>query len=81
MSQRRDMVKRDTETFGESAANYGYYNRGRGRYYNNSGRGRGRGGGGWRGRNTRGSFGSGGGGGHYRMADSHPSKNTGVEVA
>jgi len=44
VSQRRDMVKRDTETFGDIAANYGYYNRQRSRYFN-AGGGRGRGGG------------------------------------
>jgi len=47
VSQRRDMVKKDTETFGDIAANYGYYNRQRSRYFN-AGGGRGRGGGGGR---------------------------------
>jgi len=50
MNQRRDMVKKDTETFGDTATNYGYYNRQRPRYFSNGGGGRGRGGrGGWRG--------------------------------
>jgi len=44
VGQRRDMVKKDTETFGDIAANYGYYNRQRSRYFNAAG-GRGRGGG------------------------------------
>jgi len=40
VGQRRDMVKKDTETFGAIAANYGYYNRQRSRYFNAGGRGR-----------------------------------------
>jgi len=51
MGQRRDMVKKDTETFGESGQNYGYYNRQRPRYFG-SGGSRGRGRGGWRGNSS-----------------------------
>jgi len=71
VGQRRDMVKKDTETFGDIAANYGYYNRNRARYFNSGGnyRGRGRGGGGWRGgRNRGGPMLSGGGAGAYYRA-------------
>jgi len=51
LSQRRDMMKKDTETFGSLANNYGHYNRQRPRYFSSGGGGRGgRGGrGGWRG--------------------------------
>jgi len=51
INQRREMVKKDTETFGESASNYGYYNRQRPRYFSSGGN-RGRGRGGWRGGNS-----------------------------
>jgi len=61
VSQRSDMVKKDTETFGDIAANYGYYNRQRPRYFNSGGgggtyRGRGRGGP-WRGGSSAGGAG------------------------
>jgi len=62
VGQRRDMVKKDTETFGDIAANYGYYNRQRPRYFNSGGNYRGRGrGGAWRGGSTSGGAGYGGG--------------------
>jgi protein LSM14 len=66
VSQRRDMVKKDTETFGDIAANYGYYNRQRPRYFNQGGGGGG--GGNYRGRGRgepwRGGSSAGGGGGN-----------------
>jgi len=54
------MVKKDTETFGDIAANYGYYNRQRSRYFN-AGGGRGRGGGGRRNQGPRNNTGVGAG--------------------
>jgi len=73
VSQRRDMVKKDTETFGDIAANYGYYNRQRPRYFNSGGNYRGRRGGrGGGGSNTGTGYGGGvlnggsGAGAYYR---------------